>query len=317
MLPPSRADLSTPHRELANEDWLRVETTGRRVWTVERKRSTAARVNLSTPSPQARTASTSCKPLRDASPPHFDRAVMRGAGGPPLLLAPPDPRLTSRCQSVATSTLRQRRDALPPLGKRPLMSPTTGCPVTPVLPPRFENAADHDRDAEARNPSRELPRPALPLPSTLSVGYTTIFASYPTKTAACQQRGDVATFAPKPGLPGLASVCTEPDSNVAIGAAWLPPVRPSREMGIGHDHSGTRGAATARKRDTTQAFGDLATCSGARQVRTSSGLVKVSARRRFRVSTVPTERHAPQKNPRETSALRGSPGSNGPRPTFT
>lgn len=64
-------------------------------------------------------------------------------------------------------------------------------------------------------------------------------------------------------------------------------------------------------------FGDLATCSGTRQVRASSGFVKVSARRQSRVSTVPTERHAPQMNPRETSALRRPSSFDGPRPTVT
>ena len=47
----------------------------------------------------------------------------------------------------------------------------------------------------------------------------------------------MATFAPEPSLPRLASVCSEPDPDVAVRAVWLPPVQSSRVMSIERDRA--------------------------------------------------------------------------------
>jgi hypothetical protein len=87
---------------------------------------------------------------------------------------------------------------------------------------------------EARNPSRERTRPALPLPSTLSVGYTAGSASCPTETATCQQRGNEAPLAPSQVCPGWETTAEAPHPDVAI-REWLSRVRPSRGMGAVRD----------------------------------------------------------------------------------
>lgn len=61
------------------------------------------------------------------------------------------------------------------------------------------------------------------------------------------------------------------------------------------------------KHDTTRVRGDLATCSGTRQVRTVCGYIQVSARCQVHVSTVPAERHALQMNPQEDLSATRTP----------
>jgi hypothetical protein len=109
-----------------------------------------------------------------------------GAGGPSLALAPPDSRLGCAIDGVATAdvALAPRRKCL--RAGRVRRRPRRPVTRSPRCCHRGSETPPTTTVAEARNPSRELPRPALSPPSTLSVGYTTTFASCPTKTAACQ-----------------------------------------------------------------------------------------------------------------------------------
>jgi len=103
---------------------------------------------------------------------------------------------------------------------------------------------------------QRLPQPAIPLPSTLSVGYTTTATSCPTAAAACQQRNNAATLTPRFRNAQLARSAQRADPDVAVGARTLR-VRLSRVMGIEAWPMQTRGAVRTRTASATGVRGDL------------------------------------------------------------
>lgn len=158
MLPSSRADLSTPYRELAHEDWLHVTTTGRR----GRRRS------ASTPSPPASTCRR--RPRKRGPRP-------RAASSSATLARPLRSNWDASTNGSSRCRRPQTRDSRGHQSVATSMSPvaathclhlvwivderSTGCPVTSMLPSRLRTPPT-TTVAETRNPSRELLRPALP-----------------------------------------------------------------------------------------------------------------------------------------------------------
>jgi hypothetical protein len=111
VLPPSEAELSTPFRELANEDWLPVERPD-----VALDNRTQALYRLVLRPADTALASedraTSCKRLPHATSAHFGRAEMRYSSGP--LRRQPSRPATSVAPRCFHLDVAERRDALPP-----------------------------------------------------------------------------------------------------------------------------------------------------------------------------------------------------------
>lgn len=127
---------------------------------MERKRSTVARVGLSTPPPQARTVSASCKPLHDASPAHFDRAVMRGSRWSLTgadVSGTRDSRASPRCCHFDSA---ERRDAFASTWAAIVVVPDDRLPGHPGVATEARERHDHSRERKRETrpeSSRDLP----------------------------------------------------------------------------------------------------------------------------------------------------------------
>jgi len=239
MLPSSEAELSTPFRELANEDWLLVERPD-----VALDGKTQALYHLLLRPADTALASedraTSCERLPNATSAHFGRAEVRSPAAP-CGANLPDPRPRSR-QGVSASTSPMPRRIASAWAMTVDVS-ATGCPATPMLPPRLENVVDHSR----RRKRETRPESSPDLPSRNLVPYR---LDTPPSSPVTQRRrrlvsceNDGITFASDRACPDEPA-CSEPTA----------PASPT-STGDGHQArcaSGTQRCRRSKKRVSTQ-----------------------------------------------------------------
>jgi len=288
MLPSSEAELSTLFRELANEDWLLVTATGRRV----RRQNASA---LPPPASPCRHRPRERGPCHEPqAPPQryvLSTSVEPGCGIPaaPCGANLPGPRLSSDTSVLPPRCCRPPRRIASTWAMTVGVS-ATGCPITSMLPPRFGDAFDHNRSESAKT----RPESSPDLPSHDLVPYR--LDTPPSSPVTQRRQRLVSCETTWPRLPR-----TRP---ARMGQrAWsqrLPPVRPPRVMDIKRDANGTRGVAAARSAIPLSSWQPRHLATVATDEAVSAILQRVSARRWLRVSTAPTERHALRMSSRET-----------------